>query len=552
MIRPFVLLAALSLCSCQDSAYNAASKVDTVEAWRRFLQANPKDARADAAHQRLGELEFEQAKKTHTVVGYKRFLDEFSTNDEAPTARKLLEGLRFNAAVAQPSASAWRRFLRDHPDGPHHDEAEKQLAAAELTEVSSLNDPAALAKLAAESPDDRRSLEATAKLDEVEWLNVVSAAQAYAYLRERPAGTHRDDAKTRLLSLQVEGLLVSGLIEVAQALAKKSPLASKLPDLGARVQKAKAMRALATARDERIRRALPGYYLRAVDDLLKALQSPDPLDQWEAAEELGFHVTVRAIDPLLETVRTARSPLVRQKAFDSLSSVLRSLPQKVAEYEVATRVEALGTHASDAQLYLSTAVLLDVTGQLQRAAIEYQRAWDAALPDPVVLRRWALIRRERREFFSSAVAARQLAVWAAARAANAPQAEGTNALSAARDMCAAVDAAVFAKRLIEQTTHEKTEFPEDLEVFLLRAHEAEQLANAKLRDAELALLTQNETARRCGDSSVRSRFDDAVNRRIRLVAELKQRPTKETVLLLDVLNTLDPSPEVREAAKAGL
>jgi hypothetical protein len=467
-------------------------------------------------------------------------------------ARALLETLRFNAVVEQPSAAGWRRFLQEHPDGAHHLEAEAQVAALELAEVSTVSDPSTLARLAAHNPDDPRSAQATSKLDEVDWANALTAAKTYAYLAEHPAGAHRDDAKVRLLSLHLEGLLVSGLLEEAMVLAKNHPLGAKVTDFDERLAKAKTVRALAASKDQRVGRALPGYHLRDVGDLTKALSgSPDPIDRWDAAEELGYQVTVRAIDPLLEVFRTARSVMLRQKAFDSLSRVLHALPHEVAEYEVATRVEALRTQASDAQLYLAVAVLLDVSGQLQLASTEYQRAFDPNSPDPVVLRRWASLRRERRQFFSAAVAARQLATWASDQAKNATPPTAATALSAARELCAAVEAVTFAKGVIAEAKQQKTEFPEDLEVFWLRAAEAERLASAKLRDAELALLTENPTARRCGERAVRERFDDGVKQRLGVIADLKARPAKENALLFEVLSTRDPSPDIRAALSAG-
>jgi len=550
MSRFLVLAIAVTLCGCRDSAYSAASKADSIEAWRRYLDANPKDPNFENGHQRLEELEFEQARKSHTVLAYKRFLDEFPQSDQAVSARALLEALRFNAAIEKGTANVWRQFLREHPAGAHHEEAQKKLAALELAEVSSVTDPSTLARMVAENPDDPRSLEATAALDALDWSNAVNAAKTYAYLRAHPAGAHRDAAKARLLSLRLEALLVSDQIDEAVALAKKDPLAAQVTDFSTRLQKARASRALVKSKDPRVQRALPTYYLRTFDELVRALTSPDPMDRWDAAEELGFHVSVRALDPLLETFRTARSPLVRQKAFESLASVLHALPHDVAEYEVATRVEALRNQASDAQLYLSAAVLLDLTGQLQQASVEYQRAWDANAPDPVVLRRWASLRRERRQFFSAAVAARQLAVWATNQAQNANPVDASNALSAAREMCAAFDAATFAKKVIEEAKLEKTEFPEDLEVFSLRAKDAERLTSAKLRDAELAMLGENPVARKCGDDAIRARLNESVARRLTLVAELKAKPTVESAVLFEALRTRDPAPEIRAAARA--
>ena len=203
--------------------------------------------------------------------------------------------------------------------------------------------------------------------------------------------------------------------------------------------------------------------------------------------------------------------------------------------------------ASDAQLFLSAAVLLDATGQLQAAAAEYQRAFDANAPDPVILRRWASLRLDRRQLFSAAVAARQLAVWAMTQAQAANPVVVSNALSEARELCAAVEAATFARSVIDEARALGSEFPEELEVFLLRAQEAQKLAMAKLRDAELAMLSEKASSRTCGDDTIRSRLDDSVRQRVAAVSELKVKPVAESALLFDVLRTRDPSPEVRAA-----
>ena len=189
-----------------------------------------------------------------------------------------------------------------------------------------------------------------------------------------------------------------------------SPLGPKIPNVQERMTRAVLLEATGNAKDEAVQRALPAFYLRSFEDVVKSLGAPDPLERWQAAEELGEHITIRALDPLLETFRTARNPLVRQRAFESLGKLLKALPRQVAEYEVEIRVEAARANASDAQLFLTIGVLLDLSGRLDKAASEYQRAFDPAAPDPIVLRRWAQIRRDRHQPYSAAVTAQQLSV----------------------------------------------------------------------------------------------------------------------------------------------
>lgn len=553
-MRSVIPLAAalLWLTACRDPAYTSAAKRDTAAGWRAFLAANPDDEHASDARERLAELELDEARKVHSVVGYKRFLDEFGDTDSAPAARKLLEGLRFNAAMEKGTAQALRQLLRDHPDGAHRGEVEARLKALEIQEVLAGEDPQALAALSQGSAADARVEAAQLKLDDVAFAQARTAAAWLQYLADFPAGRHRDEARLGLLSLEFDGLLVSGDLAQARALRARSPLAKDLKDLDARFRRADAIEGLERAKDERVRRALPSYQLRALPDLVKSLQAPDPMDRWQAAEELGFHVSIHAIDPLLEAFRTARLPLIRQRAFEALGRVLRALPRPVAEYEVAVRVARLKEQASDAQLQLTLAALLDLTGRLDRAAAEYQKAWDVNAPDPVVLRRWSELRLERRQFFSAAVAARQLALWAEGALAAQGPVGPTNALMASREGCSTLTAARHAEDVTALASKEKTEFPEDLAAFLVRAREVRRLAEAKLRDAELQLLSLDPQARRCGDRAVIERMEAGRAARLAALAELFAKPVKDLPVLLDAVAERDPEPEVREVARAGL
>jgi hypothetical protein len=534
--------------ACRDSAYSAASKADTPAAWRAYLAGHPDDESASQGKARLAELELAEAQKVHTVLAYKRFLDEFGDTDSAPRAKALLEGLRFNAAKEAGTARAMRLFVREHPDGAHRAEAEQLLSTLELKEVSSLTDSAELERFVAQHPDDPKATEATAKLDDAAFQKSASAAALYAYLRDYPAGTHREDAKRRLLSLQLDGLLFSGLVDEAEALAKRSPLAAGLGDLPKRLERGKAERAVETSADERIKKALIGYHLRSIDDLVHALSAPDPMDRWEAARELGFVVSVKAIDPLLEALSGSRTPAVRLEAFQSLGRLLRTLPRSVADYEVATRLEALREKSSDAEVHLTAAALLDLTGQLERASAEYQKVWDPSLPDPVVLKRWVEIRTERRQPFSAAVAARQLALWAKAEVDRRGPATPESALGLARDACTCVELTHFAREVVAQAKKAKTDFPEDVDAFGVRVEDAARLAEARLKDAELLLVQADARARRCADRAFGERLALAEKARLDAVEALRTRPPKDAPLALEVIRDHDPESSVREAA----
>ncbi|MCA2977973.1 MAG: HEAT repeat domain-containing protein [Myxococcaceae bacterium] len=545
------LLVALAVAAsgCRDSAYRAASKVDSIAAWRQFVAQHPTDEQLDAARARLAELEFAEARTVHTVVAYKRFLEAHPDSAQARAAKALLEALRFNAAREQGTAQALRQFIREHPEGVHRDEADALLRPLELKEVAKLDEPVMLARIAAQNPEDPRAAEVSSRLDEVAFSRATTAETQLAYLRDFPAGAHRDEVKARLLSVQLDGLLVSGAIDEAAALAARSPLGASLGDWPARLAKARALAALEATKDPLRRRALPGWTRRALPDVLASLRAADPMDRWQAVAELGQFVSVKVLDPLLEQLRAARHVLVRQAAFDGLRAVVRLLPRHVAEYELATRLEALAEKAQDGGLVLTRAALLDVSGQLERAAQEYQRAWDASAPDPVVLRRWVALRAERRQHFASAATARQLAAWAKDAATQAEPPTPATALFVARELCAARQAATLARDAIAAARREGADFPEDLEAFEVRAVEAQRLVEARLRDAELVLLEEDARARRCGDDAVAERIAAGEAERLEALATLGARPPKEWPQWVELVRWRDPSPRVRASVK---
>ncbi len=555
MLRLLVLGVLLFLTGCASQAYQRAKEADTLEAYQDFLRVYPKDEMAEPAEARIEELEFAQAQKLHTVLAYKRFLEAYPEEPQARAARSLLEGLRFNAAKEAGTVTAWRQFLADHPDGAQREEARRLMAEAEQKDLATTQDPKRLSSFLREAGDDPRRQEVESRLDDQAFAQARAsgATKLFAYLRDFAAGKHREEAKALLLDLEVEGLLVSGLLEEAEARVKAHPLGPKLERFPERLARAKAVRETLATREPVAQAAHVGHYLRDLGDLQQALGAQDPLDRWQAAEELGQHVSVRALEPLLTAFRTARNPLIRQHAMESLQSVLRALPRAVAEYEVAVRLESLRERASSAEVYLTIAALLDLTGQLELASTEYQRAYDTTNPDPVVLRRWVKIRQERRQPFSAAVAARQLALWAHGVAREeVVSSEGGVPLASARQLCAAAENARFAAEAIAEARKQATEFPEDLNSFERAAADAVKLSEARLADAELLLREQKPDVRLCRDQQVRERLSSAVKERTAALDAVGAKLPKLAPLLLELARDRDPSPEVRAAAAARL
>ncbi len=553
-VRPVLLaLTVLFPLGCAaPGAWQRARTADTAEAYRAYLAQHPKGEEAEAAEERLRALEFEEASRIQTVLGWKRFLERYTEGPETSAARARLEGLRFAAASGRNSLDGWRLFLADHPEGAHAEQARARVQALEDALAAQANDAEILESLSRAHAGDARGQQARVRLDSQRFAEASrSGARALlAYLADFPEGQHRLEAQASLLELDLEGLLVSGASDAAQAAWARSPLKGNLPRWSALWAQAEAERAIRGSKELAVQRALAGHSLRPTEELLRALGAVDPLERWQAAEELGEVLSVHVLDPLLDTFRRGRNLVVRDRAFQSLQRVLEALPGPVAEHQLAVREAALRQQAATPELELALAVLQDLGGRHEQAAAAYRRAWEAERPDPAVLLRWIRIRRERGQHHAAAVAARQLAIWAKETASRLELQSGpVLPVGVAREACAAAEASKLAREALAWARTGKTDFPEDVLQFSVQADEASRLAEARLKDAELRLRGEQPAARACRDTEIAERLQRGRDERREALAALLRAKHPQAEAVRGLARVRDPEPSVRAAAE---
>ncbi len=552
LLRLASLTLALSGAGCATGAFETARQTDTADAYRKFLREHPGDDLAEAAEARLEEVAFADAKKLHTLVAYKRFLEEFPKAAQVRDAKTLLEGLRFNAALAAGTTEALLLFLREHPDGTQREAATAKLE--ELTrEKLATGTPEEKQKLTALHPDDPRAEAFVQQADQNAFAAAVRAGPKalYGYLDQNPNGRYRLDAQARLFGYRIDALLASGLSKPAREEWDRSPLKGRLPEVSTRIDAATAAELELSRAGPLVAAARAEFYLRPLEELKATLGSADPQDRWEAADELGHHVSVLALDALQDVVVQSRHPLVRLRAAASLRRILRALPRPVGEYESATRLRAVRTRAASNELLVLEGLLLDVGGDVAGAGQAFAKAHDAKNPDPLLLSRWSELREERGQHFSAAVAARQLSLWARTLAEDS-SAEDVRAspLTEARSLCAAVAVAREAEATVKRARERSKEFPEDLVAFTSQAAAATRIAEVRLEEAELRLAALHTASRPCADGTLATRLQASLTER---QAALRQVPTslpKLAPLLLQVARDRDPAPEVRTLAQS--
>ncbi len=547
-MRDVFAFLSLFFLSCREGAYNQASKTDNVTTWRNFIEANPSDINREAAEARLDELEFEEAQRAHTIVAYKRFLSTFPESPSASRAKKSLETLRFNVAVDKNGLESWRQFLSEHPDGAHRDEALSALSLLEEGAISK-SSPAELAALRTSKDNPRVAETLEAQRDTNDFSAASSTAQYLAYLQRHPAGAHRDDVKAKLLNLEAQSLLWQGQLDEAKLLVLRNPLGNSLTGFKAEVTALERFTSLANGADLKLRAFSPSAGLPPLTELLNTLENEDWFDRAQAAKSLGHWVTPRTIDPLLKAFRVSRSPLVRREAFLSLRRVIQLLPLPLAEYELTTRLVALKEKANDESLYLGIAALYDVLGQVDLALSEYQKALVADAPDPIILWRLVELRAERGQFFSSALVARSLAVHAQ-QILDEQVTDNASALVRVQHSCASVHLTRLALSTIAQAKSKggkAEEFAQDINDFERKAQATLNLAQAKLRDAQLQALADDALAHTCDTDPAGARFSALERQRLGQLVPLLKSTDEKTRFFLDMLKTRDWSTELRQA-----
>lgn len=584
-----LFLAALVSACAGASAYDTARREDSAEAYRRYLRERPDEPAARQARERLAELEFVAARRQNSRMAYKRFLEEFPDSERKRDAQILLENLRFEAAKAEGSSLAWSEFLRDHPAGAHLAEARSALDAADFSDAKRDGSAKVMREYLARHPESPNRLEAERLLDDRLFAEAkaVGARALVDYLEASAAGVHRDEARAALAEREARARALLGdfdgarrrALGIAEA-AARAQLEASLDEIevewaGAALD-LKALEAVARrrpsaaprarAREAELRRdpALkdlqrlgvrldPGRFARPADELVRVLSSGDPRERWLAAEELGRMGAWQAIDPLLDAAADARFARVRVRAFSALRALFAMLPPDALDIEWRGRAEALRKMAQSAALQGKLAILEDLLRD-PRALADYSKALRGDAADLLVLRRIATLRAERGEAFAAAAAARDWATRVMQAVDQRSGGDGSGALLLSRALCGLRDDAQAALAVLKGIpAAQAATFSDDLQLFIQRAEDAQRLASARLSDAEAAARAQDLGFKPCADDGgLGARMGDGEAERKAAVEELGRRVDGRTRPALERAARLDPSPDVRGAARSRL
>ncbi|HYC90882.1 MAG TPA: serine/threonine-protein kinase [Thermoanaerobaculia bacterium] len=208
--------------------YDAASALDTEEAWAAYLERWSHDTHAKTAAERLEsarireETAYSVALETRSAVAWQAYLDEFPDSNRSAIAESYLrEQLAYEAARAEDTVGAWGLFLLNHPDGLREHDARERIAWHEQAEARralarqaiiegdfnaafEAGTVAAWDEYLARYPDAprleeaRRARQEAAEYELAEKMN--TKVMWRAFVKAWPEGRHRLDAELRLRS----------------------------------------------------------------------------------------------------------------------------------------------------------------------------------------------------------------------------------------------------------------------------------------------------------------------------------------------------------------
>lgn len=109
------LLFVLFLAACEDP-YGDAQKVDTIEAWEKFLATDPSATERVKGESRLMELLSEKAMTSTRLEDYDAYLKRFPKSKDSTKVREGRATAHFQIAEAENTPEAWQKFLEENPE----------------------------------------------------------------------------------------------------------------------------------------------------------------------------------------------------------------------------------------------------------------------------------------------------------------------------------------------------------------------------------------------------------------------------------------------------
>ncbi len=116
LARTTMLLGPFLLTACGPSAWEQAQQANTVEAFEKFVQANPQSEFADIARTRIDEHLWADASRTDSLESYERYIARHPGGGHSRAAQDKIADLRWKTASSINTIDAYADFVRSTTD----------------------------------------------------------------------------------------------------------------------------------------------------------------------------------------------------------------------------------------------------------------------------------------------------------------------------------------------------------------------------------------------------------------------------------------------------
>jgi|GEM_PF-4364640 len=167
----FVLIAALFLsCNLDEKQFRTAEKENSIDAYRKFLQHNPKSKFASEAKNRIGDLMYRTATDLNTEQAYLDFIQACPTSEHLQRAARKAAELGWHNIADKDSEKVFTDYIARYPNSPFISKAKSKLEDLLFVKSDRANSYTATKAFLDSFPDGKWSVQARQKLARLERL----------------------------------------------------------------------------------------------------------------------------------------------------------------------------------------------------------------------------------------------------------------------------------------------------------------------------------------------------------------------------------------------
>ena len=192
-------------CATTGTFWWRATRANTVDAYRDFLQKYPDSRYTVEARHRIEELDWQAARSLNSVDAYERFVMNYPESPHRPKADSLIEELDWKQAQAGKGLDAYQGFVRKHPSSRYRSLAETRIEELEWQQATAENRIEAYQTFLTHHPESRFGDQARARIEELEYdrVRVTNTIETYEdFLVTHKDGGHSDAARSGLQKLR--------------------------------------------------------------------------------------------------------------------------------------------------------------------------------------------------------------------------------------------------------------------------------------------------------------------------------------------------------------